>query len=108
MGSDAVLAARPVLRSRGRIHPRHRHRAGAARPLGWSSTFIWVGITAIGAGATLGGIGVKALAKKRIDALAAQDPELAAAAERRAVPIEYFLTGVVLVTVVAMVHKWGA
>ena len=74
---------------------------------GWTSTFVWVGIGAIVAGATLGGIGLKGLAKKRIDALEANDTRTAAAVERRALPIELFLTGVVLVTVVAMVHKWG-
>ena len=74
---------------------------------GWSSKFIWVGIAAIFAGATLGGIGLKGLAKKRIDALEASDTQGAAAAERRALPIELLLTAFVLVTVVAMVHKWG-
>ena len=74
---------------------------------GWSSTFVWVGIATFVAGATLGGIGLKGLAKKRIDALEANDTQGAAAAERRALPIELLLTGLVLVTVVAMVHKWG-
>jgi hypothetical protein len=74
---------------------------------GWSSKFIWVGIAAIGAGATLGGIGLKDLAKKRIDALEVSDTQRAAALERRALPIELLLTAVVLVTVVAMVNKWG-
>ena len=74
---------------------------------GWSSTFVWVGIATVVAGATLGGIGLKGLAKRRIDALEANDAQVAAAAERRARPIELFLTGLVLVTVVAMVHKWG-
>ena len=74
---------------------------------GWSSTFVWVGIAAIVAGATFGGIGLKGLAKRRIDALEANDAEAVAAVERRARPIELFLTGFVLVTVVAMVHKWG-
>src|SRR3954463_6504304 len=54
---------------------------------GWSSTFIWVGIAAIAAGATLGGVGLKGLAKRRIDALDASDAQGAAAAERRALPI---------------------
>ena len=75
---------------------------------GWSSKFIWVGIATVVAGGTLGGIGLKGLAKKRIDALDASDTESAAAAERRAMPIELLLTAFVLVTVVAMVHKWGA
>ena len=74
---------------------------------GWSSKFIWVGIATIVAGGTLGGIGLKGLAKKRIDALEASDTQGAAAAERRALPIELLLTAFVLVTVVAMVHKWG-
>src|SRR3954468_12807755 len=74
---------------------------------GWSSTFIWVGMAAIAAGATLGGIGLKGLAKRRIDALEASDAPSAAALDRRALPIELFLTAFVLVTVVAMVHKWG-
>jgi hypothetical protein len=74
----------------------------------WSSTFIWVGIGTIVAGATLGGIGLKGLAKKRIDALEASDTQGAAAAERRALPIEFLLTAFVLVAVVSMVHKWGA
>ena len=74
---------------------------------GWSSTFIWIGIAAIVAGATLGGIRLKGLAKKRIDALEAGDTRGAAAAERRALPIELLLTALVLVTVVSMVHKWG-
>jgi hypothetical protein len=74
---------------------------------GWSSSFVWVGIATIVAGATFGGIGLKGLAKKRVEALAANDPDAAAAAERRSVPIGLFLTALVLVTVVAMVHKWG-
>ena len=74
---------------------------------GWSSTFVWVGIATVVAGGTLGGIGLKGLAKKRMEALVADDTQAAAAAERRALPIELLLTGFVLVTVVAMVHKWG-
>jgi hypothetical protein len=74
---------------------------------GWSSEFIWVGLATIAAGATLGGIGLKGLAKKRVDALEASEPQSAAAADRRALPIELLLTAFVLVTVVAMVHRWG-
>ena|SRR2546421_4308802 len=75
---------------------------------GWSSTFIWVGIATILAGATLGGIGLKGLAKKRIDMLEVRDTHGAASVERRALPIEFLLTVFVLISVVAMVHKWGA
>ena len=74
----------------------------------WSSTFIWVGVATIVAGATLGGIGLKGLARKRADALSAGDVEAASSADRRARPIELLLTAFVIVTVIAMVHKWGA
>ena len=74
----------------------------------WSSTFIWVGLATIAAGATLGGIGLKSLAKKRIEALEASDAHAAVATDRRSLPIELMLTAFVLVTVAAMIHKWGA
>ena len=75
---------------------------------GWSSKYIWVGLGTIAAGAALGGIGLKGLAKKRIDALEAGDAEGAVAADRRSLPIEMLLTAFVLVAVVAMVHRWGS
>jgi hypothetical protein len=74
---------------------------------GWSSRFIWVGLATIASGATLGGIGLKALAKKRVDALDVSDTQSAAAADRRALPIELLLTAFVLVSVAAMVQRWG-
>ena len=74
---------------------------------GWSSKFIWVGMATIAAGATLGGIGLKGLAERRMESLEASDTQGAAAAERRALPIELLLTAFVLVSVVAMVQKWG-
>lgn len=76
--------------------------------LPWSSGFIWVGVGTIVAGGTFGGIALKGLAQKRADALAAADTKGAAAAYRRARPIELLLTALVLVTVTAMVHKWGS
>ena len=75
---------------------------------GWSSKFIWVGLGTIAAGATLGGIGLKGLAKKRIDALEADDAEGGAVADRRSLPIELLLTAFVLVAVAGMVQKWGS
>jgi hypothetical protein len=75
---------------------------------GWSSKFIWVGLAAIAAGATLGGIGLKGLAKQRVETLEASDADTAVATDRRALPIELLLTAIVLITVAAMVHKWGA
>ena len=75
---------------------------------GWSSGFLWIGIGTIVAGATLGGIGLKGLAKKRAEALEAGDSHVAANANGRALPIELVLTMFVVVAVIAMVHKWGA
>lgn len=74
----------------------------------WGASFIWVGVGSIVAGGTLGGVGLKALAKKRVESLEAGDTEGAHAASRRALPIEVTLTVLVLITIVAMVHKWGA
>ncbi len=74
----------------------------------WSSKFIWVGIAGIALGGTLGGVVLKSLAKKRIAALDSGNAQGAEAAYKRSVPIEIFLTAFVLITIVAMVHKWGA
>ena len=74
----------------------------------WGSGFIWVGVGAIVAGATLGGITLKGLAKKRVESLEAGDTAGADAAARQAVPIEVILTLIVLITIMAMVHRWGA
>jgi hypothetical protein len=53
-------------------------------------------------------MGLKGLAKKRIDALEADDAEGGAVADRRSLPIELLLTAFVLVAVVGMVQKWGS
>ena len=74
----------------------------------WSSNFILIGLATIVAGGALGGVGLKGLARKRLDALESGDTAAAYAAYKRAVPIEIVLTLFVLVTIVAMVHKWGA
>ncbi len=74
----------------------------------WGSNFIYVGLGAIVLGGVLGGVGLKGLAKKRVDALEAGDVAAAEAAHRRALPIELFLTAYVLVTILAMVKRWGA
>jgi len=74
----------------------------------WSSNFILIGLATIVAGGALGGVGLKGLARKRLDALESGDTAAADAAYKRAVPIEIMLTLFVLVTIVAMVHKWGA
>jgi hypothetical protein len=72
----------------------------------WGSGFIWVGISTVVAGGVLGGVVLKGLAKRQIDALEAGDSEAEAATRRRMLPIEVFLTLAVLVTILAMVSKW--
>lgn len=73
----------------------------------WTSNFIWVGVATVVAGGLFGGVVLKGLARKRIDALESGDDAGAEMARKRAVPIEIFLTVFVLVTIVAMVHRWG-
>lgn len=74
----------------------------------WGSGFIWVGFGTVVAGGMLGGVVLKGLAKKRVAALEAGDADGARAASRRMLPIEVILTAAVLITIVAMVQKWGA
>ncbi len=66
------------------------------------------GLATVVAGGVLGGVVLKGLAKKRVEALEVGDTAGGDAARRRMVPIEVFLTAMVLLTVWAMVHKWGA
>ncbi len=76
----------------------------------WSfreSKFIWVGLTAILLGGGLGGGRLAPLAKKRLAALKAGDDATAHAADRQSLAIEIFLSAVVVVTILAMVSKWG-
>ncbi|HUR55399.1 MAG TPA: hypothetical protein VMZ71_14795 [Gemmataceae bacterium] len=74
----------------------------------WGSGFIWVGISTVVLGGVLGGVVLKLLSKKQVDALEAGDSGAAHETHGRAVPIEMFLTTAVLVTIVAMVGKWRA
>ncbi|MEY2399611.1 MAG: hypothetical protein QOJ00_2785 [Actinomycetota bacterium] len=76
--------------------------------LSWSSKFVDLGLGTVVVGAALGGIGLKGLAKKRVAAFAAGDDAGAEAAAKRSVPIEIFVTALVIVTVFAMVKRWGA
>lgn len=74
----------------------------------WSSGFIWIGIATIVLGGALGGGRLGPLSKQRLAALDANDTETAAGVAKRMLPIEIALTSFVLITVVAMVTKWGA
>ena len=75
-------------------------------PWKWSSGFIWVGVGAIVAGATLGGGLLGSLSKRRTAALEAGDAGLAGELKRKAVPVNVFLAVVPVVAILAMVDKW--
>ena len=73
----------------------------------WGSGFIWVGVAAIVGGATLGGGGLGGLAKRRVAALEDGDAAGAAAVDRPFRLIGLLVTALPVVTVLAMVGKWG-
>jgi hypothetical protein len=74
----------------------------------WSSGFIWVGIAVIVIGAVLGVTAFGPLATRRAEALEAGDAPAADAAQGRIIPLALLDTALVLLAVLAMVHKWGA
>lgn len=74
----------------------------------WSGWFIWVGIGAIVGGATLGGGGLRSLAKRRVAAYESGDVAGAAAVRRKGFPLQLVVTAIPVVTVLAMVKRWHA
>ncbi len=74
----------------------------------WSDKFIWVGVTVIVIGAVLGVAVFGPLAKQRVAALEAGDEAAAGATVGKIIPFAILDTVLVLLAVVAMVHKWGA
>ena len=74
----------------------------------WSSKFIWLGIATLIVGIVLGVAAFGPLAKRRADALESGDQATAGAAMQRIIPFAVVDTLLVLLTVLAMVHKWGA
>lgn len=73
----------------------------------WDSGFIWVGVAVVVIGAVMG-VGVfNPLADRRTRALEAGDDPAAARALGRIVPLGMLDTGLILVAILAMVHKWG-
>jgi hypothetical protein len=73
----------------------------------WSTRFIWVGIAVIIIGAVTGVVGFAPQMERRIQALESGDGPAADAAERRVVSLAVFDTVLVLLTILAMVDKWG-
>jgi hypothetical protein len=74
----------------------------------WSAGFIWVGITVVVIGGAMGGLLFGPLAKRRAAALESGDMATAAAAQSRIIPLALLDTALILIAVLAMVHKWQA
>ena len=74
----------------------------------WSSGFIWVGVSVLVVGAVMGAAFFGPLAERRAHALDVDDAPTAAAAQRRIVPLGVLDTALVVLALVAMVHKWAA
>lgn len=74
----------------------------------WSAGFVWVGISVIVIGAVTGIVGFGPLAKRRAESLESGDGPVADAAQRKIMSLALFDTALVLLTVLAMVHKWMA
>ena len=72
----------------------------------WGSGFIWVGAAVIVIGAVMGVAFFSPLAKRRIEALEAGDTAKAGEVQGRIVPLALVDTALVLLAVLAMVHKW--
>ncbi len=73
----------------------------------WSSGFIWVGVAVIIIGAITGVVGFGPLAKTRAAALDSGDAPAAATAQSRIISLAVMDTALVLLAVLAMVHKWA-
>ena len=74
----------------------------------WGAGFIWVGVAVIVIGAAMGVAFFEPLARKRAEALEAGDTSGADTAQRRIIPLALLDTALVLIAVLAMVHKWQA
>jgi hypothetical protein len=74
----------------------------------WGAGFIWVGVIAIVIGAVLGIVEFLPTNTRMIAATEAGDTATVAALTRRSIRFAVLDTSVVVITVVAMVHKWAA
>jgi hypothetical protein len=73
----------------------------------WDSGFIWVGVAVVLIGALMGIVFFSPLAERRAAALESGDDAGAQAAQSRILPLGLVDTALILVAIVAMVHKWG-
>ena len=74
----------------------------------WGSGFIWVGVSVVVLGGIIGGAVLAPLSEQRVKALEEGDMAAADQRLRRIVVVGSFDTVLVLIAVLAMVHKWNA
>jgi hypothetical protein len=77
-------------------------------PWNFSDGFVMLGITTVLLGAALGVLFFGPMATKRAEALESGDLATADEAQRRIIPAAIFDTALILLTILAMVHKWAA
>jgi hypothetical protein len=77
-------------------------------PWEWGDGFVWVGIAVVIVGAVLGVAVFGPLAKQRVAALESGDDATARATVGKIIPFAVLDTVLVLLAVLAMVHKWMA
>ena len=74
----------------------------------WDDGFVWVGIAVIVIGGAMGVTLFGPLAKRRAEALESGDTATADDAQGRIIPLAVLDTALILLAVLAMVHKWQA
>ncbi|MCB1000112.1 MAG: hypothetical protein KDB40_12515 [Acidimicrobiales bacterium] len=74
----------------------------------WGSGFVWIGIAVLVIGGVLGAVEFVPTGRHLAEALRAGAAERIRALDRRAVGFAVLDTSLVVLAVVAMVHKWGA
>ena len=73
----------------------------------WGSGFIWIGVTVLVVGGVLGAVAFVPTGARQAEALRAGTVERLRALDRRAIGFAVLDTSLVVLAVVAMVHKWG-
>ena len=74
----------------------------------WSSGFIWVGVVVLVIGGVLGAAGFIPTATRQVAALEAGDAATESRLGRRTLVLAAIDTSLLIVAVLAMVHKWAA
>ena len=73
----------------------------------WGSGFIWVGVAVLVIGAGMGIAVFNPIAKRRLAALESGDSSTAERTLKNLVPLGLLDTALVLLAILAMVHKWN-